>query len=187
MSSLRSMRSSNVDLQRGITLVELLVSTVVVAVLVGLAVPSLKSMLLNNRISAQMDRLFASMNYARNTALNNNVSVKVCPVSVAGSATCGANWSSGWIVVNVGNNALLESHPVAPNDPILSVVPIGGVSLSSVVFDQRGLTTTQGNFKTCDSRGSAYARSLTVLPTGFVQSGGIAGQAVWNASSIACP
>ena len=175
---------------RGFTLVELLVSITVMAILLVLTLPSFQNSVMNNRISAKIDALANSLSYARNTALSQNIDVSVCPAGTAGSTTCGTSWQNGWIVVSqptVGPAVLLQATLTGVNDPLLSAVPIGGVAASSITFDSRGLATTQANFKACDHRGGAFARSVEVLPTGFIQTGSTMGMAAWDGGALTCP
>lgn len=170
--------------ERGFTLIELLISITVLTVLLVLTVPSFKDMVMNNRIAAQTDALSTALHYARNTALSQNMNVLACPFGAAGSTACGGNWQNGWIIVSqpaTGTPALLQANSTGANDPVLSA------TIPSVTFDSRGIATTQGNFKICDSRGGAFAQSVQVLPTGFVQSGSTIGSAVWDGSGLTCP
>lgn len=166
------------------TLIELLVTLCVAAILLILAMPSFREMLLNSRMSANSDSFVNTLNYARNTAVSQAVNVQVCPLGTLNSTTCGTNWDAGWIVVTQpasGPGTLLKSQQISNINPVLSG------STSSVVFDPQGLATTQSNFTLCDSRGGTSARSIAVLATGYVQSGATPGQAVWNNGSITCP
>ena len=176
--------SQSLPLQvEGFTLVELLVSIAVLAILLALAVPSFQNMIMNNRITAKTDALSAALNYARNIALTQNVNVLACPFSAVNSTACGGNWQSGWIIVSQpasGAAVLFQSNAAGPNDPSVSA------TATNVTFDTRGLATTQSNFTICDSRGAAFARSVQVLPTGFIQSGATMGVAVWG-GGLACP
>ncbi len=168
----------------GFTLIELLVAVTVLTILFVLALPSFQTMILNNRILSQRNALTTSLNYARNTALSQNANVIACPYGGMNSTTCGGNWQSGWIVVSqpvVGAPILLFSNASGPNDPSISS------TAATVTFDTRGIATTQSNFKICDQRGGAFAQSVQVLPSGFVQSGSTMGSAVWNGSGLACP
>ena len=168
----------------GITLIELLVSITVIAILLALTLPSFKNALLNNRLLAEADALTNSLNYARSTALSQTINVIACPANTPGSTTCGTNWQTGWIIVSqptTGAAVLLQSTFSGTNDPVLSA------TATSITFDPRGLATTQANFKLCDNRGGAFARSVEVLPTGFVQTGSTMGVAVWNGGALTCP
>lgn len=172
------------DRSAGFTLVEFLITITILAILMVLVIPSFQTMLMNSRISAQVNGLVNALNFARTTALTQNMSVQVCPIGATNSTTCGSNWGQGWIVVtqpSTGTATLLQSFTISANNPVLSATGI-----SSVSFNSRGLTAAQANFKICDSRGSAYAQSVEVLTTGFVQAGDTAGQAVWG-GALTCP
>jgi len=168
----------------GFTLVELLVALGVFALLLTVAIPSFKTMLMNSRISSNSDALLNALNYARNTALTQAVNVRVCPLGALNSTTCGANWNNGWTIVTqptTGLGAVLQSKAFTSGDPTITS------SAATVTFDPHGLATTQSNFALCDSRGSTYARSVQVMATGYVQSGQTPGIAVWNNGAITCP
>lgn len=167
------------------TLVELLVAIAVGALLLALAVPSFSSMLQQNRLSAQSNALLNAMQYARSTALSQNVSVVVCPVGAANSGTCGTNWGAGWMVAT-STGTLLQSYAIGPRAPSLSSVAVSGAAANTLTFDPRGLATPQGYFKLCDNRGAAFARSVQVSLTGFVQAGPTSGQAIWG-GALSCP
>ncbi|MBI2786116.1 MAG: GspH/FimT family protein [Legionella longbeachae] len=146
--------------------------------------PAISTILMNSRLTANMDMFLNALNYARSTALNQSSNVVVCPFGVAKSTNCGTNWGSGWIVVtqpSSGVNMLLQSQQFSSTDPKLSSTS------ASVVFDPHGLITTPSNFTFCDSRGGTFARSIEVLATGYIQSGPTSGQAVWDNSTLACP
>lgn len=168
----------------GFTLIELLVGVAVLALLITLTGPSFKNMLMNNRVSAEADSFYTALNYARNTALTQNVNVVTCPFAAENSTACGGSWQSGWIVVTQptsGAPVLLQANNTGNHDATLSS------TAANVTFDPRGLATTQAQFTICDSRGGAYAQSIQVLPTGFVQIGSTMGSAVWSGGGIACP
>ncbi|MBS0444973.1 MAG: GspH/FimT family pseudopilin [Proteobacteria bacterium] len=174
----------------GLTLVELMITIAVMAILMSLAAPSFTTLVMNSRVNTQLDSFFNGLNYARSAALNQSLYVHVCPVgAVDASPDCGAQWSAGWMVVSVpasGPATVLQSWRAATQGPVISSEPVGGTPATQVNFDPRGLAGNQANFKICDARGAAYARSLQVLPTGFVQAGPTPGQAVWG-GALACP
>lgn len=169
----------------GFTLIELMVTLSVLSLLMVVAVPAFRAMMLNNRLIASSDSLVNYLNYARNTSLNDAMNVMVCPIGALNSTTCGNNWTSGWIVVAQpsGKTAVLLK---SQQNPAASPVTISS-SAASVTFDPHGLAVSQSNFKFCDTRGGQFARSVMVLATGYVQSGATPGFAVWNNTALACP
>ena len=176
--------------QLGVTLIELLVSICIMAVLLAVTIPSFKTMLMNNRILTTTDALTNSLNYARNVALNQSITVMACPASTLNATSCGNDWSKGWGIISqpaTGVPILLQGHLLGTNDPTLSNVAINNTGIVSISFDSKGIATTAAYFKVCDNRGGSYARSIEVLPTGFVQSSPSIGIAVWDGSTLMCP
>ncbi len=63
--------SSKADM-RGFTLIELMITLVLLAILVGIAVPNFTKLINQNRVQAQADELKALLLYARNEAVSKN-------------------------------------------------------------------------------------------------------------------
>lgn len=170
-------------------MIEVMITVAIVAILASLATPAFQTMLLNNRQSALKNAFINATNFARSTALTRNAKINICPFSALGSVNCGAAWSAGWIVLTAptsGTPTLLQSYQTGPRDPVLTAIAFNEVVATSLIFDSRGLSTTQSNFIICDSRGSSYATSIQVLLTGFAQAGPTPGQAIWG-GAITCP
>lgn len=86
------MRTKN----NGFTLLELLVTLVVVAITVGLAAPSFNAQLQNNRALTLGDEMASALNYARIEAVKQARRITVC--ASKDGATCEGNWNEGFIV-----------------------------------------------------------------------------------------
>jgi type IV fimbrial biogenesis protein FimT len=116
---------SILTVQRGFSIIELMITITVLGLLLGIAVPSFTETVRNNRIISQNNELVASLNLARSEALKRSGSVSVC--ASADQATCSnsTNWGTGWIVFNDpnangtldaadGTDALLQTAGAAP-------------------------------------------------------------------------
>jgi type IV fimbrial biogenesis protein FimT len=83
----------------GFTLVELMVTILIVAVLAAIALPSFRNVIQRNRVAAASNDLLASVSYARNTAITRGQLVSMCPSTDGASCTsAGKDFESGWIV-----------------------------------------------------------------------------------------
>lgn len=83
---------------KGMTLVELLITMVVAAILVSIALPSFKSMIDGSRTTATINGFIGFLQSARSEAIKRNTTVTVCRSTNGTSCATGTNWESGWIV-----------------------------------------------------------------------------------------
>lgn len=83
---------------RGFTLVELMIVIAVVAILLGLAVPSFYETITNMKLTSYANNLVGSTLLARSEAINRNAVVSMC-VSPDGMTCGGGGWQQGWIVM----------------------------------------------------------------------------------------
>jgi type IV fimbrial biogenesis protein FimT len=88
---------------RGFTLIELVVTIAVAAILVTVALPNLQTFIKNNRIKTSVGDLAVALNLARSEASKRAGRVTVCVR--ASDAACGGgnDWSTGWLVFNDAN------------------------------------------------------------------------------------
>jgi type IV fimbrial biogenesis protein FimT len=91
--------------QAGFTLTELLVVSAIVAILLGIGIPSYKSITNSYRMSSEANGLLGDLMYARAEAIKEGQSVTIC--SSTDGATCSGNqnWQTGWIIYS-GNSAV---------------------------------------------------------------------------------
>ena len=99
---------------RGFTLIELMVTLVVLAIVVGIAIPNFSTMIRDNRSITLADELIGAVNYARAQAITASGPVSLCASS--NGTTCGSDWTEGWIVFTDG----VTSDTVTP--PVVSTV-----------------------------------------------------------------
>lgn len=104
-------------LQRGVSLVELLVGIAIFAVLMGLAIPSVTQYIQDTHIRTAAESIVSGMQYARSEALKRNAQVRFQLVNdLSGGCNLAANGES-WLVSlddPTGNCAAVMSDASSP-------------------------------------------------------------------------
>ena len=140
--------SQHLRRQRGLTAIELLVTFAILAILIGLAAPSMSRFIFQWRASNTVNALTGSLRIARTEAIARARPVVVCRVASNTSTTClstkGTNgFASGWIVFvrNVRDGTFDYS---ATDDELLlrQDAPTGIANIALTTVD----TTNAGRF-----------------------------------------
>jgi type IV fimbrial biogenesis protein FimT len=171
-------------LRSGFTLVELLITVAVVAIVLALAAPTLREVILNNQRSTQLNAIMSSLNVARAAAVQRGVNAIVCITDGATPPDCDTSattWEDGWIVFadNNGNGAydnasedLIQAH--APLEDGATLRGDSAEVTRAITFNARGFCAscaegTEGVLQLCDPRAEAEARGVSISRTGRAQ------------------
>lgn len=134
----------------GFTLVELMITIVVLAILLTVAIPNFTELIRNNQMVVQTERFARDLNYARSEAIKLRQQVSVCKSSNQTACQVGAtNWEDGWIVfsddngdgsLNGADRRLRVSTGLDDNFTITT----GGNFASWVSYDPSGISDGSG-------------------------------------------
>jgi type IV fimbrial biogenesis protein FimT len=167
----------------GYTLVEMMVALTVSVILSAIAIPTMRTMLFNGRLTSATNDLLASVNRARTESLKQQLSTVVCFTAnpTATNPTCDYTAARGWIVfvdsngdwAHQSNETVLERHGT-----IDSTVTVKADGEAVLAFSPTGFATPSAghqalrNVVFCDARGvvtlapSSTARALVIATTG---------------------
>jgi type IV fimbrial biogenesis protein FimT len=154
----------------GLTLIELLTTIGIAAILSTLAAPSFANLLSNAERAAAVNRFFHALFLARSESIKRGAVVSLCK-SIDGS-TCthrGVEWTVGWLVfVNSDRDELPQRDP---DELILAVYEgwaRGRITSTrlSYSFRPQAQAVVNGTIVFCDSRGPDHARAIIVSHTG---------------------
>jgi type IV fimbrial biogenesis protein FimT len=161
---------NNVKQQKGVTLVELMITVSIVAIILTFVGPSIQSILIKNRVVAEINETSSLIQYARHHAIDEQAQVVVCPS--ADYSICSTDWNDPKIVfIDEDDNAIRS-------DSEELLVTIGATSSTSLMTNTTDIIkftgTGEANETTeillCHKDGKAeYARSLSVTLQGRVK------------------
>jgi type IV fimbrial biogenesis protein FimT len=131
----------------GFTLIELMVTLAVAAILLTVAIPSFRSTVQNNRATGQANDLLSSLNVARSEAVKRGATVSVCISSDQAKCT-GASWALGWLIWSDINGdgivdaaEIIKVHEALTGASTLTAADNGGTAISSISYLSTGMTT----------------------------------------------
>ena len=83
--------------ERGFTVAELLLSVTLLALLLGMGVPSFASLIRASRLAAASGGLLAAIHRTRSEAIERGVRATLCKSGDGTSCTVDGDWGQGWI------------------------------------------------------------------------------------------
>jgi type IV fimbrial biogenesis protein FimT len=128
---------------RGFTLMELMVTLAVAALILGFGVPSFRNIMANSRMTTQANEFIGAINVARSEAITRNMPVTLCRADSAADTECAEDndfWLA-WIVVDDAGNVIRNGEIDTYNDTVLVT---SDLTNQSVTFGSDGLATSGG-------------------------------------------
>lgn len=107
------------QIYRGFSLLELLIALAIGGIVLGFAVPGMRTFLANNRSATQTNMVVGALALARNEAVTRSLPVTLCALATADGSQCVASgavfyWDRGWMlfVDNSGSPGQLDAGDV---------------------------------------------------------------------------
>ncbi len=165
---------------RGFTLIELVVTVSIVAILATVAIPSFRTLLVSNNTSSQANALVSALNLARSEAIKQSQTATVCVSAdgatcgtVATACSAGTGWACGWLVwVDTNGDGVMQATEIVRVGSALkgSFNLTNSLAVATQQYLATGLVTpaTITNFKLCDTSNNYPGRTISISATGRV-------------------
>ena len=151
------------NLNRGFSLIEIIVVMAVIAIGLAMILPTMQNFTNNNRQAAQVNKLVNDLSYAKSEAVSRGENITVTRVPASASA---GDWMGGWQITTASGLVLKNSGSINLKGFTLST---GAVSNFS--FDASGAASAAVTFELCDPNTtfSNVEKEIKVEVTGRVQ------------------
>ena len=158
---------------RAFTLLEMMITISVVAILVSLGVPAFQDYALKQAMSAAVNALHSDLLLARSQAIHQDMRVLACPGDRDSGCAGSSEWSNGWIVFGDFNDdqtyqqdeTVLRQGQGAKNMAIHS-----SVNRTNIRFFPNGSAPgSNTSISFCGPRGPEKARKLVISNLGRIR------------------
>jgi type IV fimbrial biogenesis protein FimT len=150
------LRQRSPSRSRGFTLIELMVTITVLAILLMVAVPSFDGIRLSSRLTSYATELVAGSQLARTEAIKRNAAVTMCVSSNGTSCSTSGGWESGWIVLS--GTTVIQKQPAAAAG--YKLTEAGGAT--SFTFESTGVGASQATVTICRASPSVGGQERVV-------------------------
>ncbi len=157
----------------GFTLVEVMIVVAILAIFAGIAVPSFRTLIADNRMTGQANDFLSALQLARSEAITRSRRISICPSS-SGSGCTATAWGGGWMVFAESLTGTIGSFDSA-SDTVLRVYPplAGTSSLVAngnavvVTYQPDGSVSAARTFTLCPNDGSGVrGRTIPITASG---------------------
>jgi|TARA_B110000091_G_C13711898_1_gene430864 prepilin-type N-terminal cleavage/methylation domain-containing protein len=158
---------------KGFTLIELMVTCSILSILLAIVIPNFNEFIIKTRVDSQISQLHHLLLITRNSAINYNQDVTLCPLNE--NLECTVNWQDELSVfVDFNNNGVLNPESNEKIIKVKAAVKHGdqlqyGLKRNKVKFAATGRTTgwgSNGTFKLCPQKKIQFSRAIIVSTSG---------------------
>jgi type IV fimbrial biogenesis protein FimT len=159
---------------QGFTLLELMITLAIAAIIATIGVPSFMGLIRDSRMTASANDFFTALSYARSEAATRNEEV-----IIESKSGVNLDWKDGWDIYidtddsgdfDINNDELLKTHNALPNGYTLTANAGFNTQIS---YEPTGLMTTSfnGRFYLCLDNDLPSSREIVINSLGRARIG----------------
>lgn len=156
--------------QQGFTLIELMITIVILGITLAVGLPGLNNLREGVALNSSANQLVGSLAFARSEAAFRVTLITIC--HSANGETCGggsgSGWDKGWIVKNEADDTVYRVVDSSTNDVLIA-------GIDEITFDNEGQKTTQLGVATAanvdltlQNSAKTSSRTITITPSGNI-------------------
>lgn len=160
----------------GTTLIELMITVSILAIMLAIAAPSFRNYIFDNRIATQSNDFVSAVMLARSEASKRGINVNIAAASAVGGNEFGNGWN---IWGDTDSDSTMDANEVIRDHDDLRTNTLSTVSaVTTLTFLPSGYlsASTPQTLRLCDSRTGETGRQIVIAATGRP-----------NVATYACP
>mgnify|MGYP005751933195 CR=1 FL=1 len=147
----------------GFTLIELLVTVSVLAILLGIGIPSFNNFIHSSRLTSLTNELVTATHFARSESIRLNRQVTLCRAAANNSATCAGGGNTQWLHwLVMGGTVSRRGSP----ETVTNVLTTSTFTDDQIRFNPDGLPAAGGAVLVCTTRLSNENRRVITIGPG---------------------
>lgn len=145
----------------GFTLIELMITLVVAAILLTIGIPSFRDLIMNNRLVSQANEFVAAIHLVRSAAIKQQRNAYI-------TSAAGTNWATGWTVWvdNDSDNTQDANEVLRVTQTFTGDTAFTSTGKTEFRYSPSGLVDGAGTLRLCDSRTAETGREIDVSAAG---------------------
>jgi type IV fimbrial biogenesis protein FimT len=162
----------------GFTLIELMVTVSVAAIILSTAVPGFRQLIQNNKVATEINAFVSALHLARSEAIKRGKDVTVCKSADSASCVTTNGWEQGWIAfvddkatanqVDVGEEILRVYGPLGSGTTLRGNANV----VNTVTFRASGFAKLNGSIILCDSRVQTFSTDKALARVAVISTRG---------------
>ena len=152
----------------GFSMIEVIMTIAIVAILAGLATPSFTEVTQKFRGLGEANALARDLRFARTEAIKQGLSAQLCVSTDGATCSTSTNWQLGWIVLNLNldgtpGTVLKTQRGFSSADTLVS-----NPAVAAITFNREGFTTGTADllFSTTVNPGNRVVQCVSLSRTG---------------------